>query len=68
MFLVHLLGDMMQPLHVAAALSWNSPFGDKGGLRYGLKGKGLEKNLHLFTDSIGGLAKVVRCFPGRCWN
>ena len=49
----------MQPLHVATSTSWNLPFGDKGGLRYWLKGEGLEKNLHAFTDNMGGLAKIV---------
>lgn len=52
----------MQPLHVAASLSWDNPFGDKGGLRYWLKGNGLPKNLHSFADSIGGLDKKVGCF------
>ena len=58
MFLLHLLGDLMQPLHVTALVSEDTPKGDSGGLKYSLRGV-RQKNLHFFTDSVAGLLDEV---------
>lgn len=58
LFLLHLLGDLMQPLHVTALVSENTPKGDSGGLKYTLRGV-RQKNLHFFTDSVAGLIDEV---------
>ena len=46
LFVLHLLGDVMQPFHA----------GDKGGLLYSLKKAGF-RNLHLLSDNVGNVVK-----------
>lgn len=58
LFLLHLLGDLMQPLHVTELVSAETPKGDLGGLKYPLRGV-RQKNLHYFTDSVAGLLDEV---------
>lgn len=55
-FVLHLLGDMMQPFHVIQLVSREYPEGDKGGLYYSLKNAGF-RNLHLLSDNLGNLVK-----------
>lgn len=51
LFLLHLIGDAMQPFHVIQLHSPDYPNGDQGGLRYYLT-KSSFKNLHLLTDNL----------------
>lgn len=53
--LLHVVGDIHQPLHTISQFSAKHPFGDKGG-NYVLLGKNpLAKNLHAYWDKGGGL-------------
>lgn len=51
MFLLHLIGDAMQPFHVTQLHSPDYPNGDRGGLLYYLTWSSF-KNLHYLTDSL----------------
>lgn len=51
--LIHLLGDLHQPLHVCTLYSTSFKQGDLNGLRYKIKSR--YKNLHHFWDVGGGL-------------
>ena len=51
LFLLHFLGDMMQPMHVTQLVTEEYPNGDSGGLHYSLKGASRFKNLHMLTDN-----------------
>ena len=51
LFLLHLLGDAMQPFHVIQLRSHKYPDGDRGGLEY-LLYKSSFKNLHYLTDNV----------------
>ena len=64
LFLIHLVGDLMQPLHVTQLVSEEYPKGDRGGLLYTLHGC-KKKNLHLFTDDLGNYfqKREVWVFP-----
>ena len=55
-FVLHLLGDVMQPFHVIQLVSMEYPAGDKGGLLYSLKKVGY-RNLHLLSDNVGNVVK-----------
>ena len=52
-FLIHLVGDIHQPLHATTLYNQTFPEGDLGGNRFELKGK--FKNLHSFWDGTAGL-------------
>ncbi len=56
LFVLHLLGDVMQPFHVIQLVSSEYPAGDKGGLLYSLKKAGF-RNLHLLSDNVGNVVK-----------
>eukprot|EP01068_Selenidium_serpulae_P011403 Selendium_serpulae@DN5654_c0_g2_i1.p1 len=53
--LLHIVGDLHQPLHACEAFSAAFPDGDEGGTRVHLKGTGEHTSLHAFWDSGGGL-------------
>eukprot|EP00455_Lapot_gusevi_P034126 TRINITY_DN3755_c0_g1_i1.p1 TRINITY_DN3755_c0_g1~~TRINITY_DN3755_c0_g1_i1.p1 ORF type:complete len:327 (-),score=114.54 TRINITY_DN3755_c0_g1_i1:130-1110(-) len=56
-FLIHMIGDVHQPLHAATLYDQNEfpvPDGDRGGNRYYIHGAN-QSNLHSFFDSVGGL-------------
>ena len=55
-FILHLLGDIMQPFHVTQLVSSEYPEGDKGGLLYDLQHSGY-RNLHLLSDNVGNAIK-----------
>lgn len=54
-WVVHLIGDLHQPLHAANAYSPALPKGDRGGTRFLVKDGQREKSLHTFWDCGGGL-------------
>ena len=53
-WIIHLLGDIHQPLHSTSAYSTRLPKGDRGGNEYPLKYRGELTNIHSFWDSVGG--------------
>ncbi len=53
-WVVHILGDIHQPLHAATAYSPQFPEGDRGGNEYRIWYQEEETNLHRFWDSTGG--------------
>lgn len=53
-WVVHILGDIHQPLHAATAYSPQFPEGDRGGNEYHIWYQEDETNLHRFWDSAGG--------------
>lgn len=56
--LLHLMGDLHQPLHAATRCSNTNPGGDDGGNRFRL-GHPDYSNLHMFWDSLGGQFKEL---------
>jgi len=52
-FLIHLVGDLHQPLHCIGRCSVTHPKGDQGGNRFPLAVPAYS-NLHKFWDSMGG--------------
>ena len=68
LFVLHLLGDVMQPFHVIQLVSPEFPEGDKGGLLYSLRKAGF-RNLHLLSDNVGNVVKkkeVGKCVESDC--
>ena len=53
-WLLHLVGDVHQPLHATARFSHDSPEGDRGGNDVLLCGDPCKKNLHSFWDQAAG--------------
>lgn len=55
--LLHVVGDLHQPLHCTQVYSEQFPQGDKGGVKFSLSGPNqlTRKHLHGFWDSIGML-------------
>lgn len=53
--LIHLVGDIHQPLHTTTKISRNKPKGDFGGTLYWLHKTREGKNLHQYWDNGGGL-------------
>jgi hypothetical protein len=51
-YLVHLVGDIHQPLHAATRVTAQNPKGDAGG--NGFKLAGVPDNLHWYWDSAAG--------------
>lgn len=64
LFLIHLVGDLMQPLHVTQLVNEEFPKGDRGGVLYSLRGS-KKKNLHMFADNLGNFlqSKEVSVHP-----
>ncbi|GAB9476524.1 hypothetical protein Gpo141_00013588 [Globisporangium polare] len=52
--LIHILGDLHQPLHVVAAVSETNPLGDQGGNLYKFATPCANANLHALWDASGG--------------
>lgn len=50
--LVHLIGDLVQPMHSMARFSSDDPKGDKGGNYFSLASKYGVKNLHSLWDKV----------------
>lgn len=61
--LIHLIGDMHQPLHTATLYDKSHPKGDLNGLKYRLKSR--YKNLHRFWDVGGGILAYKKRKPFR---
>ena len=53
--LVHVVGDIHQPLHAATRVSWQYPEGDRGGNLVVLHKNRIAKNLHSYWDRGAGL-------------
>ncbi len=53
-WLIHLIGDLHQPLHCASLFSSAYPHGDKGGNDFFVKPGDHEVNLHSFWDGLLG--------------
>lgn len=51
-FLIHLIGDMHQPLHMSALVDERFPSGDKGGNAYLLKNHYASPELHAVWDHV----------------
>jgi hypothetical protein len=52
--LIHLIGDLHQPLHAATRFTPDEPEGDRGGNLFLLSEDAPRPNLHSFWDSAGG--------------
>ncbi len=53
--LIHLTGDIHQPMHAVSQFTKHYPEGDKGGNRVYLKGTNIANNLHAYWDRGGGM-------------
>lgn len=57
--LIHIVGDIHQPLHCTTFFSADFPQGDRAGTRFPIQWEGQEKkNLHAFWDSMCGLGSI----------
>ncbi|MBA2656888.1 MAG: S1/P1 nuclease [Tatlockia sp.] len=55
--LIHVVGDLHQPLHAASQYSLSLPRGDKGGNLVKLKANPIAPNLHSYWDKGGGFLR-----------
>lgn len=53
--LLHVVGDIHQPMHAVSLFNQTFPHGDRGGNEYGLSKNSIAKNLHAYWDRGGGL-------------
>ena len=53
--LIHVIGDIHQPLHTATRISWHYPEGDRGGNLVVLHKNKVANNLHAYWDKGAGL-------------
>lgn len=53
--LLHVVGDLHQPMHAVSQVSKDYPFGDMGGNLYPLGKNPVAQNLHGYWDRAGGL-------------
>ncbi|WED44395.1 S1/P1 nuclease [Legionella cardiaca] len=58
--LLHVVGDIHQPLHAANQFSVKNPQGDQGGNLFYLKANPVANNLHAYWDRGGGLLNYKR--------
>ena len=58
--LLHIVGDIHQPLHATTQVSTKFPQGDRGGNLLVLSGTRVAKNLHSYWDKGAGLLVVKR--------
>lgn len=58
--LVHVVGDIHQPLHATSRVSRRYPDGDKGGWYVPLSKNAVAKNLHAYWDNGGGYLKCTK--------
>jgi hypothetical protein len=68
-WLIHLMGDIHQPLHCATLLNGTTyvpPEGDRGGNKFFVSGKKVAINLHSFWD--GQLGKALKPDPRTAFN
>lgn len=70
-FIIHLVGDVHQPLHAASLFSDEFPTGDAGGNAYSIAGVDYATNLHSLWDSGAGqwIDDIVRPLnaTGQAW-
>ena len=59
-WLLHLVGDVHQPLHCATRVSRTAPHGDSGGNSVTLDCAGCASKLHAFWDDLPGTGKTVQ--------
>lgn len=52
MHIIHLMGDIHQPLHCTTLVSPHFPFGDRGGNEIEVRADGVKTNLHSLWDSL----------------
>lgn len=52
--ILHVVGDLHQPLHAATRISAEHPTGDQGGNFVPINGSSIAKNLHAYWDSGAG--------------
>lgn len=64
--LVHVVGDIHQPLHAATRISWQYPEGDRGGNLVKLYKNAVARNLHSYWDKGAGLLVGKRRY-GNAW-
>lgn len=62
--LMHVVGDVHQPLHAATRVSVELPNGDRGGNLVVLGVNPIAKNLHTYWDRGAGLLSAKRSFSG----
>lgn len=55
--LLHVVGDIHQPMHTVSEYTWRFPRGDKGGNRVYLAKNPVANNLHAYWDNGGGWLK-----------
>ena len=53
--LLHVVGDLHQPMHAVTCVSKQHPKGDRGGNSVRLSKNGVSRNLHQYWDRGGGL-------------
>lgn len=58
--LLHVVGDLHQPLHAASRYSWDLPQGDKGGNLFNLGYNPVSTRLHGYWDNGAGLLMSSR--------
>ena len=64
--LIHVAGDIHQPLHTTTRISWRYPDGDRGGNLVVLHKNKVARNLHAYWDKGAGLFVGKRRF-GVAW-
>jgi hypothetical protein len=58
MWLLHLVGDVHQPLHCTSRFTQGLPHGDEGGNLVNVRDNGVRKRLHAFWDGLLGTSKL----------
>jgi hypothetical protein len=59
-FLVHIVGDLHQPLHTVSQISASKPKGDKGGNMYFVRYEGKRLNLHhIWDEGVGAFEEAA---------
>jgi hypothetical protein len=56
-WLLHLVGDVHQPLHTTSRFTHSQPHGDEGGNRVALCEKPCREELHAYWDNLPGIEK-----------
>ncbi|MDI9819462.1 MULTISPECIES: S1/P1 nuclease [unclassified Legionella] len=66
--LLHVAGDIHQPLHAASQFSIRHPHGDKGGNLFSLGYNPIATNLHAYWDKGGGLLDTKKHYTSEQLN
>lgn len=66
--LIHLIGDIHQPMHAVSEFSKKFPTGDKGGNLVYLKSNPIASNLHAYWDNGGGFLKPAKRYSSATLN